>query len=93
MGRGSRLTWIANHSILGPNVSNDFLIVISPLTPRVVVLLRNFRKFSIKLRAFFVILLQPLASMRTECIFVQRIDVYRRANLVYGSEIYRRVSG
>ena len=90
--KGER-TRITNHAILRANRSNNIFAIISPLTPRIIILLGDFRKLRIQLCAFFMVLLQALAALCSECIFVQRIDVNGCTDLVYSAEICGFVSG
>jgi hypothetical protein len=85
--RDEVLTRITYHAVLRSDCADDVFAIVFPLAPRIVVLFSNFRKLGVELRALFMICFHALATMLAECVLIERVHMYRCADLMYGSEI------
>jgi hypothetical protein len=82
-----KLTRIANHPIPPPDPRNHLLAIPPPISPRVLLPLRNLTKLRIQPCALAVILLESLAPVRAKPVFVEGVDVDWRADVVDCAEV------
>lgn len=83
------LTWITYHPVLLAHCANGLFVIDFALIPCEFLSRGDPAELSIQLRALIIVGSQTLAPMCAECILVQGVHVYRRANLVNSTEICR----
>ena len=92
---GVHQQWVgeADHPVLAAHGPNRLLILACAVAPGIFLRGSDLAELSVQLCALFVVGFEALATVCAECILVQWIHMYGRADLVDGAEVCSGVSG